>query len=71
MKSCLRIINWCLRWRVPFLVEHPRSSWLFRLPEVKELLANDKVSLIACDQCMYGRRWRKSTGFLMGCFAEA
>jgi len=71
VKCCLRIINWCLCSQVPFVIEHPRSSWLFRLPEVKELVAAGTVDLIACDQCMYGRRWRKSTGFLMGGFAEA
>ena len=39
MKFALQVVRWCVRAKVAFLMENPRSSWMFRLPTVKRLIA--------------------------------
>ena len=66
MRFALQVVRWCLRVNVAFLMENPRSSWMFRLPAVKRLVAAGSASVRVLDQCMYGRKWRKTTGLLTG-----
>ena len=66
LKGCLRIVRWCLRYEVPFLLESPRTSWMFKVAELQDLVRPGAAFFVDCDQCMYGRPWRKSTRFLAG-----
>ena len=70
MKFALQVVKWCLQLGVAFLVENPRSSWLFRLPPVLRLISAGRATIVVLDQCMYGRKWRKTTGLLAGNLEE-
>lgn len=56
----------CIRCGVPFVVENPRASWLWKLPCWTDIVASPHTHLCCADQCMYGARWRKRTGLLVG-----
>ena len=63
-KAGATIARACLRFGIPFVVENPRASWLWKLPGWREIVADSRTTLCCCDQCMYGAPWRKRTGLL-------
>ena len=65
-KAAAKIARMCLRCGVPFVCENPRASWLWHLPCWADILASEHTHLCCADQCMYGARWRKRTGLLVG-----
>ena len=67
MYFVLRIIRVCNKHNVPWMLEHPASSYMFRCPPFAKLLsARSSVSEII-DQCQYGTSFRKPTKLAMGC----
>ena len=52
--------------KIPWILEHPRTSRLFWTPEMKHIMAQANVTVVHCDQCQFGARWRKSTTFVCG-----
>ena len=50
-QSTLRIIGWLQRFGIPWCVESPHSSKLWRLPPFQELLLQPTVKAIAVDFC--------------------
>ena len=53
------VIAWCKRYNVNWSIENPRSSRLFQLPFLAEILEQGHV--IDLDFCMYGEAYRKPT----------
>ena len=53
------------RRRVPFYIENPLTSRLWKMPEVHELLKLPQVLTLVFDDCQYGEAWRKSTKLLV------
>ena len=47
--------------RVPWVIEHPRSSRAWYLPFFRQLVKRKHIIVCDMDQCQYGTRWRKST----------
>ena len=65
-RSLIKIMNAMVQARTPFILENPRSSRLWHLPEI-ERIANCQLSrFVYSDYCQFGTAWRKRTGFL--CF---
>ena len=62
-KQSLKLCRLCIKYSVPFVLEHPVSSRIWATPEVKKLLDSGCFDCVA-DQCQYGARWRKRTRFL-------
>ena len=65
-RAAAKIARMCLRCGVPFAVENPRASWLWKLPVWRGIVDDPRTTLCCCDQCMYGAPWRKRTGLLCG-----
>ena len=65
-RAAAKIARLCIRCGVPFVVENPRASWLWKLPCWTDIVASPHTHLCCADQCMYGARWRKRTGLLVG-----
>ena len=63
MKNVISIIRECAAHRVPCLLEAPRSSALWFLPELKACLGSECGAAIL-DLCAFGSRWRRSTVLL-------
>ena len=66
VRNMLRIVKLALAHNVPFIIENPHSSFLWKLPSMIALAETPGVRMIVCDQCMFGARWRKRTRFLVG-----
>lgn len=64
--ACAFLCRIFLKCGIPFIVENPGLSFLWLLPEFQKLLAHPDVVLVQADQCLFGTRWRKRTGFLCG-----
>lgn len=64
--STLRLMKACQRAAVPFVLEQPRSSKMWWIPEIQSFLRKKESNFVVCDQCQYGQPWRKATAFL--CF---
>ena len=65
-KAAATIARACMKAGVPFVVENPRASWLWKLPCWEGIVGDARTTLCCCDQCMFGALWRKRTGLL--CF---
>ena len=65
-QATLKIIAWCDRLQLPWIVANPISSKLWQLPEFQRLLHADHTEVAVIDFCAYGRRWRKRTQLLTG-----
>jgi hypothetical protein len=63
--SAFRLARACLEHGVPFIIEHPAGSNIYAAPEIQELLGHADVAFLVADQCQYGARWRKPTGFIV------
>ena len=70
MRRALNIIAMLNRLGVPWLLEHPRTSRMWKLPEVVRLLKHPKVRVTFLDQCQFGSAWRKSTTIMSGGIEE-
>ena len=66
MRRALQIIALLNERGIPWLLEHPRTSRMFKLPEVIRLMNHPKVLATFLDQCQFGSAWRKSTTILTG-----
>ena len=65
MKACLRICSELCRKCIPFILEHPRTSNIWLLPEVVKLMATPGFAIVDLDQCQFGTKWRKATRLLL------
>ena len=50
----------------PWMIENPRTSFLWLLPCIQRLRDLPRTVLITCDMCAFGTRYRKRTGLLVG-----
>ena len=69
-RATAKIAKCCLRHGVPFVCENPGASWLWKLPVFQDILSSPHAHMACADQCMYGARWRKRTGLLLGHVSE-
>ncbi len=70
-KSLLKILRLFNKYRVPWIVENPKSFYLWPLPELVEAAAEVHGHFRVADFCCFGARWRKRTGFLCGNLDES
>ena len=59
-----RIVAAAVRFRVPFWVEGPAGSWLWRLPCFEQILSSSSVGFWEFDCCVFNLPWRKRTRVL-------
>ena len=64
MRAALRLIRIFERHRVPWILEHPRTSRAWWLEAFNKLQRLPHVELLFLDQCQYGTPWKKSTALL-------
>jgi len=70
LRAALRIIGSLQRSKVPWIFEHPHSSFAFQTPEFKRILSANTVHFRVLDQCRYGAKWRKRTRLVCGNLCE-
>ena len=64
MKAVVKILNALTQALVPWILENPRSSRMWHLPEIDRLIRSKHAAFATGDVCQYGTRWRKRTGYL-------
>ena len=64
MKAVVKILNALTQALVPWILENPRSSRMWHLPEVDRLMRSKHAAFATGYFCQYGTRWRKRTGYL-------
>ena len=68
--ACLRVaVELCTlfsRCGVPWILEQPQRSLMWKRPEIEKLIASTGAFSITTEQCQWGRKWRKATRFLLG-----
>ena len=69
-RACITIFRDCHRSRVPCVLTHALSSFLFATPEICALIQLDSAAMTSADCCQYGTAWRKSTRFFSCQFHE-
>ena len=57
----LQLCKYAHRRRVPFYIENPLTSRLWKMPEMKQLMSLTHSDTVELDLCQYGEKWRKST----------
>lgn len=64
--ACMRIIKVCNELRIPWIVENPRGSFLWKMPDYVKLAQHAAVRVQHCHQCQYKCPWMKPTTFMSG-----
>ena len=64
------LCKYCHRRRVPFYIENPLTSRLWKTTEIKELLALPHSLFMQFYFCQFGEPWRKSTQLLVSRHAD-
>ena len=62
----LKLVRQCLKSGVLFWIEHPDSSWFWRMPgelSWEPLMSSGVIADYRTDQCRWGTAWRKRTRF--------
>lgn len=62
----LAVLSECNRQKIPWSLENPYSSVLFKIPQIANLISCEPSSFIRSCMCAFGARWRKPTGVLVG-----
>ncbi len=70
VKSALKIISWLDKRKIPWILENPRSSKMWYLPEMIKWMQSSHVVDNVADFCQYGTAWRKRTRFLAAHICE-
>ena len=65
-RSLLKIMNALVQSGTAFVLENPRSSRIWHLPELVRIANCKRSRFVYSDYCQFGTAWRKRTGFL--CF---
>ena len=66
LSAVVRIIKACDESGTPWVLENPRSSFLWKMPAMRRLLLQSHVRLHDCHQCQYGCPWMTATSFMSG-----
>ena len=69
LEFALQVIEICQQLRVPWTLENPRSSRLWLVPAIRQLLLQG-AKKVEASFCAYGMPWRKATTFLAGNFSS-
>ena len=65
----VQIIKCCIECRCPVSLEHPQTSWLWRLPGLLDLL--NTAHVVDVHMCQFGANWKKPTRLAVwGCDAS-
>jgi len=57
----LRVLQTCIQYNVPFVLENPLSSMAWELPPLVELVHSANCLFCDLDYCQYGESWKKPT----------
>ena len=66
---CLRIAKDCIREGTFFMIENPRSSWLWEIPEFAALIKTSGIFIVDFQVCAHGGKRPKWTRFVTNCEA--
>jgi len=64
--AAIKLIQLFHRLHLPWILEHPHSSFAFKTDELIELSEDSRVHMRVLDQCRYRTPWRKRTRLLIG-----
>ena len=59
LRATIRMIACCNQFRIPYALENPASSYLWKDPALQRVLSN--AYLAKLHQCAFGARWKKAT----------
>eukprot|EP00959_Pyramimonas_sp_CCMP1952_P175874 3675096-Pyramimonas_sp.AAC.1 len=60
------MVGLCLRYHVPYALENPLASYMWRSKVMREKILPFSRAL-DLHQCAFGSRWRKATRVIFGC----
>ena len=60
------LIESCIRYKVPWYIENPRSSKLWLMPEIGKFIKHPDTRLCRYDYCLFGMPYQKPTLVLSG-----
>lgn len=66
VKSTIKIIGWLDQLGLPWVLENPHSSKIWRIPQLRRLIDARHTQVIVTDFCMFNTPWRKRTRLLAG-----
>ena len=66
LKAAMKLIRLFHRLHIPWVFEHPHSSFAFKTDELTKIASAEHVHERVLDQCRFGTPWRKRTRLLMG-----
>ena len=66
LRAALKLIRLFNRYGVPWVLENPYSSMLWKIPAIRQLASKPSSFNLTVDFCSYGTPWRKRTCFLFG-----
>jgi hypothetical protein len=64
LQKTLLILREAIPLGIPVLLENPKTSRLWLVPELQALASQHSASWCQVDYCQYGTPWQKSTYFL-------
>ena len=62
-RKTAKLIAICMQHKIPWLLENPKSSFLWRFPAIERALKS--AQCVVVDQCQYGCPWMKPTMLAM------
>ena len=63
--GALKVIRKCIALGIPGYLENPRSSRLWKTPQIRKLLDRGLVKYVEADFCQYGVPWKKATRIMI------
>ena len=64
LKHTIVLIELCIKADIPILLENPKSSRLWLVPEIKRIIQYPNCRLVNVDYCQFENNpWRKPTTF--------
>ena len=66
LQASFDIIHRLQKRKVPWIFEHPHSSYAFQTEQMKAWMLEPSIHARVLDQCQYGTKWRKRTRLVMG-----
>ncbi|CAE7233976.1 unnamed protein product [Symbiodinium sp. CCMP2592] len=64
-KWAIKVVKEARKYGTTLIVENPRTSWIWELPELKELMSGPDFNFGTFHHCQFGQPWKKATSLAM------
>ena len=66
LDSTISLIRSCNRWKIPFVLENPQSSYMWSDVALQKVLSESHANFVTITMCAFGKPWRKATTLAFG-----